>query len=632
MVSMICESLSTLSVRDSKSQWVIAQFTPWATTDIDGLLGDFFASLTDALPGDKAKKAREALGKLMQIVAPALEAIPVAGVPVAEATKLLGSRIGQQGSWAKEFNATSSRIKELQTPILVVADDIDRLQTDELLLLLKVVRLLGRFPGVHYLLAYDDATLFRALRHANLVGDDDGAAGRYMEKIVQYPLVVPPLLQTQLLDRLSSGLDDVLEGAGRSTDPSARLSDLLPTFRSLLSTPRAIDRYLAQLRHHLPLLPPAEINDEDVIVLTLLRTAFPEIYALLPSYRDELLNGHTGTIVGSDRGTGRPGRMFERFSVEDRLIAKAPPELRSATKILLEDLFPKLRERNIINLTHETTKHISAPAYFDRYFAMGVPAHDVSDVEMKDAIDTACSGNPMPLRNLLTVTDTGRAELAISKAMEQSRSSLTPSKRADVSALLAAIFPIVNLVTEVRTMLLDPRSRLMSWAGILLSQLPDDVTPHSVLELLRQVPDLTTRLSIASGLPEPLPEWWPPVAQNLAAQATERLLENIQSGDDASDDHRWPVHFLTSQGIDLQPTRDALREALVSHDIAVEDVAARFVRSDPVGRHIFDIDTFVKLVPHVDDDWYSRPPLAPDDSNDSWPSRRAFAAGRANRP
>ena len=84
---------------------------------------------------------------------------------------------------------------------------------------------------------------------------------------MQYPLFVPPLLSTQLLERLDAGLDQVLQDAARPALKSRRLGSLESVFRSLLSTPRAIDRFIAQLRHHLPLVPYDEINDEDVIVL-----------------------------------------------------------------------------------------------------------------------------------------------------------------------------------------------------------------------------------------------------------------------------------------------------------------------------------------------------------------------------
>ena len=67
-------------------------------------------------------------------------------------------------SWKQCFDELSKELQKLGISILVVVDDIDRLQADELLDLLKVVRLLGRFPGVDYLLAYDEQSLIEILR------------------------------------------------------------------------------------------------------------------------------------------------------------------------------------------------------------------------------------------------------------------------------------------------------------------------------------------------------------------------------------------------------------------------------------------------------------------------------------
>ena len=46
----------------------------------------------------------------------------------------------------------------LDQPILVVIDDLDRLQPDELLLVFKLIRLVGRLPSVGYILAFDERT------------------------------------------------------------------------------------------------------------------------------------------------------------------------------------------------------------------------------------------------------------------------------------------------------------------------------------------------------------------------------------------------------------------------------------------------------------------------------------------
>ena len=107
------------------------------------------------------------------------------------------------------------------------------------------------------------------------------------------------------------------------------MADLHDHFGSLLPTPRAVDRYLAQLRHHLPLLPEEEVHDEDVVVLTLLRVAFPLLYARLPRWRAELTSGHTGQLDASGQDL-----EMERFEI-DRLLENIPLGLRDDARTLL---------------------------------------------------------------------------------------------------------------------------------------------------------------------------------------------------------------------------------------------------------------------------------------------------------
>lgn len=293
--------------------WQIARFAPWATSDLDGLLGDFYASLSAALPPNKARRLRKSLGSLAQVAAPAAKAIPWVGASVATATKMAGEALVKQEPWDKAFRRAEQELLAPETPILLIADDIDRLQSAELLGLLKVVRLLGRFKGVHYLLAYDEATLFQTLSESDLIGGESDAAARFLEKIVHYPFVVPPLLETQLIDRLDAGIDKAVADTGRRPLASERLGVLRKVYLSQLSTPRAIDRYLAQLRHHLPLVNQNEINDEDVVILTLLRTAFPVLYARLPQWRDELIAGHTDELESPDRSPTSSSSDFDRW-------------------------------------------------------------------------------------------------------------------------------------------------------------------------------------------------------------------------------------------------------------------------------------------------------------------------------
>lgn len=631
MLAMISEELDT-----AYPSWQVARFTPWATGDVAGLLGDFYASLSQALPRRRSKQIRNALGTLAQVSAPAANAIPWAGSAAASAVGSVGAALKRQTPWDKAFKTAAEELKKLNTPVLLIADDIDRLQTEELLALLKVVRLLGRFPGVHYLLAYDESTLFQALSEANLVGEDDGAAARFMEKIVQYPLVVPPLLSTQLLARLDAGLDAELADAGRPQPSGGRLGRLGEVYRSQLGTPRAIDRYLAQLRHHLPLVEPEEIDDEDVIVLTLLRTAFPTLYQQLPRWRDQLISGHTGEVKPSTTGV-----EYEPFDVEP-LLERVQKSSQADARTLLADLFPKLRSGGVSDVSSD--RRISDAQYFDRYFAMGIPSHDVSDVEVAKATADVGQGQPAALTTLLSQASPDRVVLVVDKGRRFTE-GLLQNETGDALrlALVRLLVVILDNVHNKPSFFMSPRERVAAWASQVVTQLTDEVPAEALLNALDATSMLAAKVEVIYGADrdkEPRPACLGQVIADLSAQATKEIIVHLEAQDAAAEDTqpRWLLHFLLSAG-QATPLAAAVAAGLASGAFTLADVAARVIPT----RILYGIDTqyelsdfdqktFDALAPPTPDPWYQSPKVEVDKHNLSWANRRAYAAGRAKQP
>lgn len=627
MLAMITESLTA-----EHPEWCVAQFTPWATGDVAGLLGDFYASLSKALPPDRGKKVRASLGTLLEVAAPAASVVPYAGGLLGSAARSGGAALKKQSPWDIAFQKACDDLKELKSPVLLVADDIDRLQTQELLTLLKVVRLLGRFPGVDYLLAYDEATLFQALSEANLVAADDGGAGRFMEKIVQYPLVVPPMLGAQLLTRLDAGLEKAFTEAGRPALSSRRLGRLEAVFRSVLSTPRAIDRFLAQLRHHLPLVAVDEINDEDVVVLTLLRTAFPTLYQALPRWREQLLTGNTSEIETYNPLT------YRRFNVDD-LLGSIPAAMKADARTLLIDLFPRLKEKNLFGARD---RGISRSRYFDRYFAMGIPVHDVADVEVAEAVASAALGDGDALRTLLTGSKADRVTLVVEKGRPLTEAY--PSDEAADERRLALVKLLLGAYEEVveqRSFFFSPRERVASWASRLLRDLRSEVSATDVETALAAASTLRLRLNVvndAVDAEEPLTGWVADVVGSLVVDARTGFLSHLGEGDAAEGEGPgWHIHFVSTFG-DTSSLATDVEVGLAGGHFTIEDLASRFVKlrllsgASDWELSEFDQDAFNKLAPATAHPWFDSPKVEVDLHDLSWANRRKFSAGRARQP
>ena len=100
-------------------------------------------------PGRAGARASSPLRHRMP---PALGAIPVVGAAAQGVAENI-VRLRAERPLQTSFDHLADQLRELDLRVLVVLDDVDRLQPDELLVLFKAIRLLARFPGVYYLLA-----------------------------------------------------------------------------------------------------------------------------------------------------------------------------------------------------------------------------------------------------------------------------------------------------------------------------------------------------------------------------------------------------------------------------------------------------------------------------------------------
>ena len=631
-------------LEERDSAWSIAEFTPWAASDTESLLGEFYAAIAAALPQRKGKAARKALAACARVATPALKLVPGVGGALSDGAALAERSLARRPPWNRAFDQCARELRKLGRPVLVVADDIDRLQPDELLVFLKVIRLLGRFPGVSYLLAYDERTIFSRLDKDGYGDVDSGAGRRYMEKIVQYPIAVPPLLPSQMLERLDSRLTGALSRLGRSLpEGDARLARLSDEFERQFTTPRAVDRFLAQVELVMSMHDPNEINDIDLILLTFLRVQFPDLYSELIRWRRQLIaKPSTWQLMRRDA---------DEVDWEPLLATVKDPEARRDAREVLGVVFPATVRGGSWASRDRGASH---PDYFDRYFVNSIPAHDIADSVIADALTEAAVRGPENglLRGLLRSSAPGRVDLAITKLWNRSLPERNDGLASDFVTipLLAAVASEIDHLPGGTNSIFRRSERAVRWAAELIQALPPETDPAAVLGALSECETLGSRLhvlwSAASVSPDddvrgsnvargPVAE----AARLAANDALDGALAHLQRRDQASteDSCLFLFRFIARFG-SLERARDSVLADLgVAY--SAEDLAARFVALSylvgprPVpGIESFDQATFERFAPDDDPLYDESSPREVDTRDVSWPNRRAFVHGRARRP
>ena len=171
---------------------VLVRFDPWLVSGRDDLIAAFFRELVDAI--DPVRKERSRVGSAAsklaeygEMLSPALNLyLPFLGTAVGGAIKALGKGVAPSRGPTEMRKDVEKVLRELDRPVVVLVDELDRVEDAEVRTVAQLVRAILDFPNVSYILAYDPKRVAEALG-----GGDERRGAAYLEKIVQLRVPLP---------------------------------------------------------------------------------------------------------------------------------------------------------------------------------------------------------------------------------------------------------------------------------------------------------------------------------------------------------------------------------------------------------------------------------------------------------
>ncbi len=271
----------------------LLDFNPWMFSGTQQLVDEFFVELAARLRMGPRKWQNVAndLASYGKRIAP-LQVIPGLGQVIAgvSGTAQLIEDLTNQSKKAvtEQREKIVEGLRKLDSPLVVVIDDIDRLSPSEIREIFKLVRLVASFPNILYLVAFDRARVEQALKHEGLPGRD------YLEKIIQAAFDIPAVPDTVIESQITSAINAAVEGieAPGPFDQS-RWSDvftevIFPLFRNM----RDVRRYAASLRGTVRSLG-GQVALVDVLALEAIRVFLPDLFTEVSRRREALTNVST---------------------------------------------------------------------------------------------------------------------------------------------------------------------------------------------------------------------------------------------------------------------------------------------------------------------------------------------------
>lgn len=410
-----------------------------------GFFQELYATLSKELPS--GEKVRDSLAKLGGHIAGAGQLLGAAAGFVAGS--VAEGAVNAVSSTLANYIRTDTNTESLQRNVsealaaqnkrfLFIVDDLDRLTPDEALVVLRLIKSVGRLPNVAYLLSYD-----REVTEKVVANRYPSEGAHYLEKIVQAGFDLPDPdsvhLQTLFLEQIESLF---LKEDGESWIDSHDMDFANLIFEGVypeLRRPRDVVRLANSLAITWGAVK-GEVHPGDFMVLEALRLFRPAVYREVRASKRRLV----GTS-GSDRQS--PDLAKE---LEERLIGSVPTQDRQRIRNVLMRLFPRLQAiwSNMHYSSEETwtrTRRICSSKHFDTYFVFSLPDHAIGREEIATLARRASEADYVQLVFREAVaTKVNGGQTRASHLLEAMTLHAEEVADRDAEAFLAALFEVAD--------------------------------------------------------------------------------------------------------------------------------------------------------------------------------------------
>ena len=282
----------------SNSGTILVEYNPWLLSGVEELVDGLFREINAKL-NKKGVKYRAAIDKIIdygEMLTP-LTSVPVVGAwangVLTPFQVMAKHRNLRTTSVVEQKEQVAEALTNMDSSIVVIVDDIDRLDKVEVREIFKLVRLTANFPNVIYLLSFDRIRVENALT-------EDGVPGRaYLEKIVQngfeIPLIPRKVLTREVAQALDSALEQVKVRLDREVWDNTLLNIVVPAIKNM----RDVRRLAMAVRSTAAALTDS-IEVSDIVALETMRLFLPDAFWYLVAY--QLPEGNSKINANEIRG------------------------------------------------------------------------------------------------------------------------------------------------------------------------------------------------------------------------------------------------------------------------------------------------------------------------------------------
>jgi len=540
IINMVLEYINEITNNETqKDPPYIIKFNPWNFSDQNQLIAQFFSQLSSTLKKPNYSKEAWEIGELLEKYGKMLQ--PLEYIPKIGRISSIMSRIFQDigessKSWSifKSNNLVSLKselndlILQKQKKLIVIIDDIDRLNKLEIRQIFQLVKSLGDFNNTIYILAFDRSII------ENVLNEFQGAKGSdYLEKIVQVPFNIPLIskhdIETLLIKRIEELFHDLPEEKiDKQYYGNIYHSGLKYFFKNI----RDVTRYFNILYFGYDLVK-TEVNPVDFLAITAIQTFIPDLYLGIKNNK-KLFAGDIESILQNASGINADKVKKESKAACEHMFNSNDVLSKDIIIELLKRLFPKVdsyysnNEWNTGLLEQwRRNNRICSPKKFDIYFRLSIPNNEISNREMDEIIKSA--KNIDAFRNNLLLLNEDKRINRFLERLEDYTTDLIPIEH--IESIIIVLMDIGDSIPHERT-------------GFYMIDTPIQIIDRIFSKLSHRYPDPERRFSIIKNAIEKATNSLYTIVSEVNKQDLQHNREDSQGTEYVETEHTIKPHHL----------------------------------------------------------------------------------------
>ncbi len=372
---------------------IVVKFNPWNYSDQSHLIALFFKELSFALRREDYGKEASDIGEKLEAYSNFFTPLALIPDPTVITVSVLMQRLfGGVGKAAKAWGAAYSKdldatrkelnklLGEQKRKIVIVVDDIDRLNNYEIRQIFQLVKMLGDFPNTIYVLAFDRDVVVKALAKVQ-----EGPGDSYLEKIVQFPIELPPISKLELEKLLFKLLDGLIKDIPEEKWDGTYWGNIYHSaLKDYFKTIRDVTRYINALKFSFEMVR-EDVNPVDFIAMTAIQVFEPVLYSGIRDNKDIFMG-----VSSFDASNGEKKQATARF---EEILTRSQSKNKEQLVDLISRLFPKLDNNMGYGSdwmkTWRRESRICHPELFDIYFMLALPPGEIPKSEIMSVLDLA---------------------------------------------------------------------------------------------------------------------------------------------------------------------------------------------------------------------------------------------------